>query len=96
MLTLASEAQAVGLASDMRRRFADSSALQSPFGQLVGAVEAFLASRDPVSRDELTSVVDDCLALLATVHTRLTAPSGRGRSSLAFARSTCGCPARSR
>ncbi len=35
MLTLASEAQAVGLASDMRRRFADSSALQSPFGQLV-------------------------------------------------------------
>jgi site-specific recombinase len=70
MLTLASEAQAVGLASDMRRRFADSSALDSPFGKLVGAVEAYLASPDPVSREELQQVALDCRQLLDTVHAR--------------------------
>jgi len=72
MLTLASEAQAVGLASDMRRRFADSSALDSPFGRLVGAVEAYLAARDAVARDELQQVVRDCRQLLDTVHARHT------------------------
>lgn len=70
MLTLASEAQSVGLASEMRRRFADTSALTSPFGRLVAAVEAFLAARDDVSRAELAQTVDDCIALLATVHAR--------------------------
>ena len=70
MLTLASEAQAVGLASDMRRRFADSSALDSPFGKLVAAVEAYLASPDAVSRDELQQVALDCRQLLDTVHAR--------------------------
>ena len=72
MLTLASEAQAVGLASEMRRRFADSSALDSPFGRLVAAVEAFLAARDETSRNELEHVVDESLALLATLHAKLT------------------------
>jgi site-specific recombinase len=72
MLTLASEAQAVGLASEMRRRFADSSALDSPFGQLVAAVEAFLAARDDTSRSELEHVVDESLTLLATLHAKLT------------------------
>jgi site-specific recombinase len=72
MLTLASEAQAVGLASEMRRRFADSSALDSPFGRLVAAVESFLAARDPVSRDELKQVALDCRTLLDTVHARHT------------------------
>jgi site-specific recombinase len=70
MLTLASEAQAVGLASDMRRRFADSSALDSPFGKLVSAVEAFLAAPDAVSSDELKQVTLDCRQLLDTVHAR--------------------------
>ncbi|MCU0768520.1 MAG: site-specific recombinase [Burkholderiaceae bacterium] len=70
MLTLASEAQAVGLASEMRRRFADSSALDSPFGRLVAAVEAFLAARDETARSELDHTVDESLALLATVHAR--------------------------
>jgi len=72
MLTLASEAQAVGLASDMRRRFADSSALDSPFGRLVSAVEAFIAARDPVASDELAEVVRNCRRLLDTVHARHT------------------------
>lgn len=70
MLSLASEAQAVGLAPEMRRRFADPSALTSPFGQLVAAVEAFLAARDSVSRAELEQTIDDCVALLSTVHAR--------------------------
>jgi site-specific recombinase len=72
MLTLASEAQAVGLASEMRRRFADSSALDSPFGRLVAAVESFLATPDQVARDELKQTVLDCRALLDTVHARHT------------------------
>ncbi len=56
----------------MRRRFADSSALDSPFGRLVAAVEAFLAARDETSRSELDHVVDESLALLATLHAKLT------------------------
>jgi site-specific recombinase len=70
MLTLASEAQAVGLAHEMRRRFADTSALASPFGKLVSAVEAFLAARDSVAQDELAAVIRDCQGLLGTVHAR--------------------------
>jgi site-specific recombinase len=67
MLTVASEAQAVGLAHEVRRRLSDHSALTSPFGRLVGAVEAFVAS--PVARQqmELDATIDDCHALISTL-----------------------------
>jgi site-specific recombinase len=55
----------------MRRRFANTSALDSPFGRLVAAVEAFLASTDDTYLAELDDWVSACLALLATIHTRL-------------------------
>jgi site-specific recombinase len=71
MLTLASEAQAVGLSYEMRRRFSNTSALDSPFGRLVAAVEVFLASTDETYLAELRSCVADCQALLATIHERL-------------------------
>lgn len=71
LLTLASEAQAVGLAYEMRRRFANTSALDSPFGRLVAVVEAFLASNDDTYLAELDACVSDCQALLETIHTRL-------------------------
>ncbi|MGZ8272407.1 MAG: hypothetical protein ACXWUM_00740, partial [Burkholderiaceae bacterium] len=67
MLTIASEAQAVGLAQEVRRRFSDQSAITSPFGRLVGAVEMFLASPDAVRQSALNGTVDDCQKLLATL-----------------------------
>jgi site-specific recombinase len=67
LLAVASEAQAAGLARDVRSRFSDQSALTSPFGRLVAAVEAFLASPDATYRTELEATIGDCEALLQTL-----------------------------
>jgi site-specific recombinase len=67
MLTIASEAQAVGLAQEVRRRFSNQSAVTSPFGQLVGAVEAFIAAPDAGRQSALNRTIDDCQKLLATL-----------------------------
>lgn len=67
LLTVASEAQAVGLAQEFRRRLKDQSATRSPFGHLVAAVEAFLASPDATYQSELNTVVADCEKLLGTL-----------------------------
>jgi len=67
MLTIASEAQAVGLAHEVRRRLSDHSALTSPFGQLVGAVEAFIASADAPRQAELNATIEQCERLLGTL-----------------------------
>jgi site-specific recombinase len=67
MLTVASEAQAMGLSHDLRRRFANTSAIASPFGRLVAAVEAFIATPDETYGAELNAVVADCIALLETL-----------------------------
>ena len=67
MLTVASEAQAVGLAHEVRRRLSDHSALSSPFGRLVGAVETFVASPDARRQRELDATIDDCHELLSTL-----------------------------
>lgn len=71
MLTVASEAQAIGLSHELRSRFANTSAMASPFGRLVAAVEAFIASPDDTYSPELKTVVTDCLALLDTLHDSL-------------------------
>ncbi len=55
MLTMASEAQATGLSADLRSRFANTSAIASPFGRLVSVVEAFLATPDETYGAELDS-----------------------------------------
>jgi site-specific recombinase len=52
----------------MRQRFTESSATASPFGRLVAAVEAFLATPDETYRSELLSTVDDCEQLLDTLN----------------------------
>ena len=62
MLTIASEAQAVGLASEVRRRFTNQSALSSPFGRLVRTVETFVAAPDATLQSELVSRVLPLLA----------------------------------
>jgi site-specific recombinase len=67
MLTIASEAQAVGLAHEVRRRFSDQSAITSPFGRLVAAVETFIANPDAGQQSALDSTVDDCQKLLSTL-----------------------------
>ena len=67
MLTIASEAQAVGLAHEVRRRFSDQSAITSPFGRLVAAVETFIAIPDAGQQSALDSTVDDCQKLLSTL-----------------------------
>ncbi|HET9023898.1 MAG TPA: hypothetical protein VFN64_04960 [Burkholderiaceae bacterium] len=67
MLTIASEAQAVGLAQEVRRRFSDQNALTSPFGQLVGAVETFIASPDARRQSDLNTTLDRCETLLGTL-----------------------------
>jgi site-specific recombinase len=67
MLTLASEAQAVGLAQEVRRRFSDHNAITSPFGRLVGAVEIFIAAPDAGRQTQLNRTLDDCQKLLATL-----------------------------
>ena len=66
MLTLASEAQAVGLAQEVRRRFSNQTAIASPFGRLVGAVDMFVAAPD-AGQPSLNRTIDDCLKLLATL-----------------------------
>ncbi len=67
MLTVASEAQAVGLAPEIRRRFTEQSALTSPFGALVAAVEAFIAAPGAGRHAELAATIERCEALLATL-----------------------------
>jgi site-specific recombinase len=67
MLTIASEAQAVGLAPEVRRRLSDQNALTSPFGQLVGAVETFIAAADARRQAELTATLEQCEKLLGTL-----------------------------
>jgi site-specific recombinase len=67
MLTISSEAQAVGLAQEVRRRFSDQSALTSPFGRLVGAVETFIESPEAGQQAALNRTVDDCQKLLSTL-----------------------------
>ena len=67
MLTLASEAQAVGLAQEVRRRLSDQTAITSPFGRLVGAVETFIAEPGAAQQSPLDRTIDDCLKLLATL-----------------------------
>jgi len=67
MLTIASEVQAVGLATEIRRRFTDQSALASPFGRLVGAVEAFVAAPDARLQAALGETIEQCERLLGTL-----------------------------
>src|SRR5512137_1625558 len=67
MLMIASEAQAVGLSQDVRRRFSDQSAITSPFGRLVGAVETFIAAPEAAPQSALDATVDDCQQLLSTL-----------------------------
>jgi site-specific recombinase len=67
MLTVASEAQAVGLAYEVRRRFNEQSALTSPFGRLVGAVETFIVAPDGSAQADLDATIDDCARLLGTL-----------------------------
>ncbi|MGH6623742.1 MAG: site-specific recombinase [Burkholderiaceae bacterium] len=73
MLTVASEAQAMGLSHDLRRRFANTSAMASPFGRLVAAVEAFIATPDETYGAELNTVVAECIVLLETLPEQLAA-----------------------
>ena len=67
MLTVASEAQAVGLAPEVRRRFTDHSAITSPFGRLVSAVETFIEAPGAERQAALGFIVDRCEALLGTL-----------------------------
>ncbi len=73
MLTIASEAQAVGLAHEVRRRLSDHNALTSPFGHLVSAVEAFIASADARLQAELNATLDQCESLLGTLESHFDA-----------------------
>jgi site-specific recombinase len=67
LLAVASEAQAVGLAREVRRRVSDHSALTSPFGRLVAAAEAFLATPDATAHAELTATIEESERLLQTL-----------------------------